>query len=181
MTTPTTSTLTPNLRLHKAPHARPEWEIHCARHMDVADVKELFCKLHSFNAALDPRFALSDQWEAHFSIAMQRALCADDAICFIAREIGSDLPCGFALAAVHHDSDMWRYHDWVEVEALYVEEDHRGSGLAGILLNRACEWAESIGQLIVQLYVTGSNERAIRFYRHSGFRVTQEIMRKVLA
>jgi ribosomal protein S18 acetylase RimI-like enzyme len=179
MTTPTTSSLTSDLRLHNAPHARPDWEIRRAQHVDVTDVKELFRKLHTFNAALDPRFALSDQWEAHFSAAMRRAVCADDAICFIAREIGTGFPCGFALAALHHDSDMWRYHEWVEIEALYVEESLRGSGLAEILLNRACEWAESVGQSVVQLYVTASNARAIRFYRHSGFRVTQEIMRKV--
>jgi ribosomal protein S18 acetylase RimI-like enzyme len=181
MTTPTTSSQTSDLRLRQAPHARQTWEIHRAQHVDVVDVKELFCKLHRFNAALDPRFTLSDQWEAHFSTAMHRALCADDAICFIAREVGGGLPCGFALAALHHDADMWRHHEWVEVEALYVEESWRGSGLAEVLLNRACEWAESIGQFVVQLYVTASNARAIRFYRHCGFRVTQEIMRKALA
>jgi ribosomal protein S18 acetylase RimI-like enzyme len=180
MTTTATRGLTPDLRLRQAPHARQTWKIHRAQHRDAADIKALFRKLHMFNAALDPRFALSDHWEAHFDTTMQRALCGDDAICFIAREAGSGLPCGFALAATHHDSGMWRYHDWVEVEALYVEDTWRGSGLAEILLGRASEWADSLGQSVVQLYVTASNERAIRFYRRNGFRVTQEIMRKAL-
>lgn len=49
------------------------------------------------------------------------------------------------------------------------------------LLTHACEWAESVGQSTVQLYVITSNERAIRFYRREGFGETQAIMRKVLA
>jgi ribosomal protein S18 acetylase RimI-like enzyme len=76
---------------------------------------------------------------------------------------------------------MWRYHEWVEVEALYVDESWRGRGLAETLLDHACDWANSIGQTTVQLYVTASNERAIRFYQHEGFGETQAIMRKVLA
>src|SRR5262249_39512656 len=100
MTTIATPSSTPELRLRQAPQARQEWEIYRAQGLDVADVKELFRKLHAFNAALDPRFALSNQWEVYFNTTMQRALCADDAICFIAREAGMGLPCGFALAAM---------------------------------------------------------------------------------
>jgi len=155
--------------------------IHPAQPADVAAVKVLFGNLHAFNAALDSRFALSEDWETHFDAAMQMALHGDETLCLIAREAESGRPCGFALAAVHRDSGMWRYREWVEVEALYVADAWRGRGLAEMLLARACAWAETVGQLAVQLYVTSSNERALRFYEHEGFRETQAIMRKVLA
>ncbi|HKV86265.1 MAG TPA: GNAT family N-acetyltransferase [Ktedonobacterales bacterium] len=152
-----------------------------AQPADVAATKALFGKLHAFNTALDPRFALSEEWETHFDAAIREALSGDDALCLIAREVGSGRPCGFALAAVHRDSGMWRYREWVEVEALYVEDAWRGQGLAEALLAHVCGWADGMGQLAVQLYVTASNERAIHFYQHEGFRETQAIMRKLLA
>jgi ribosomal protein S18 acetylase RimI-like enzyme len=76
---------------------------------------------------------------------------------------------------------MRRYHECVEVEALCAEESWRGRGLAETLLDFACDWASSIGQAIVQLYVTASNERAIGFYQREGVGETLAIMRKVLA
>lgn len=161
------------------------WAIRPAQPADVAAIKELFRKLHTFNASLDPRFALSAAWETHFDAVIQQALRGDEWLCLVAHEmdtdIGMDRPCGFALAAVHRDSGMWHYREWVEVEALYVESAWRGRGLAEMLLTQACAWAERIGQSVVQLYVTASNERAIRFYRHEGFGETQAIMRKVVA
>jgi GNAT superfamily N-acetyltransferase len=157
------------------------WAIRCAQPADVADVKTLFRALHAFNASLDPRFALSETWERHFDAAMQQTLRGEDALCLIARAAGTGRPCGFALATVHRDSGIWHYHEWVDVEALYVEDAWRGCGLAEALLDGVCAWAEGIGHSVVQLYVTASNERAIRFYRHEGFGQTQAIMRKVLA
>lgn len=155
------------------------WAIHSMQHADVAALKVLFRKLHAFNAALDPQFALSENWEIYFDAVIEEAL-QGKMLCLVASEISSDRPCGFALAAVHHDSNMWRYHEWVEVEALYVADAWRGCGLADVLLTRTCDWAESVGQSVVQLYVTASNDRAIRFYQHKGFGETQTIMRKVL-
>lgn len=174
--------------LYQAPrtsHASPlescqRWAIRPAQYTDVAALKVLFRKLHAFNATLDPRFALSEMWETYFDATIAEAL-RGEALCLIACRPGTDQPYGFALAAVHHDSNMWRYHEWVEVEALYVDDAWRGCGLAEALLTRACDWAASIGQSAVQLYVTASNERAIRFYQHEGFGESQAIMRKVLA
>lgn len=158
-----------------------EWVLRRMQQTDVMTVKTLFCKLHGFNSALDPRFALSEDWETQFDVAIQQALHGDESLCLIARETGTDQPCGFVLAAVHRDTGMWRYHEWVEVEALYVEEAWRGYSLADTLLSCVCEWADCVGQSVIQLYVTASNERAIRFYQREGFRQTQAIMLKVLA
>jgi ribosomal protein S18 acetylase RimI-like enzyme len=164
-----------------APSQRSQdWRIRSAQAEDVGALKEMFRKLHAFNAALDPHFALSEEWESHFDAAIAQAL-QGTSLCLIAYEVSANLRIGFAMGMVHRDSGMWRAHEWVEVEALYVEASWRGTGLAETLLDRACEWAKSIGQAIVQLYVTASNERAIRFYRHEGFCETQAIMRKVLA
>jgi ribosomal protein S18 acetylase RimI-like enzyme len=183
----TLATLNPSVTTnpHRRPLAQPsqhtqDWRIRHAQPADIAALKELFHRLHAFNAALDPHFALSEDWERYFDGAMEQAL-QWTSLCLIACEISTNRPIGFVLGTVHRDSGMWRYREWVEVEALYVEEQWRGRDLAEELLGRACEWAESVGQEMVQLYVTASNERAIRFYRREGFGETQAIMRKVLA
>lgn len=155
------------------------WAIRPLQRGDIAALKMLFRKLHAFNASLDPQFALSESWEISFDTVIDEALVGK-VLCLLAYEIDTNCPCGFAMAAVHHDSNMWRVHEWVEVEALYIADAWRGSGLADVLLTRACDWAESVGQSVVQLYVTASNDRAIRFYQHEGFGATQAIMRKVL-
>jgi len=173
-------THTSHLRSAAPAQQRQDWRICHAQAAHIASLKEMFRKLHAFNAALDPRFALSEEWESYFDAAIEHAL-QGTSLCLIAYEADGSRPIGFILGTVHRDSGMWRYREWVEVEALYVEESWRGSGLAETLLDRACDWAESVGQAIVQLYVTVSNERAIRFYRHEGFGETQAIMRKVLA
>jgi GNAT superfamily N-acetyltransferase len=156
------------------------WVLRRARHSDAPAVKALFWKLHAFNAGLDSRFALADDWEAHVDPVLDQALGGRGALCLIARERHTAEPCGFALAAIHRDSSLWRYHEWVEVEALYVEEEWRGQALAAELLARACAWADAVGQSVVQLYVTANNERALRFYQREGFHPTQAILRRVL-
>jgi GNAT superfamily N-acetyltransferase len=163
-----------------AAHTNRPWVIRPLQLADVASLKVLFRKLHAFNAALDPQFALSENWETYFNTVIEEAL-EGKVLCLLAYENDTERPCGFAMAAIHHDSNMWRVHEWVEVEALFVADAWRGSGLADVLLTCACDWAESVGQSVVQLYVTASNDRAIRFYQHEGFGETQAIMRKVLA
>jgi GNAT superfamily N-acetyltransferase len=183
----TLTTLQPSITTnpHRFSSAAPtqqeqNWRVRRAQPSDAVALKELFRRLHAFNAALDPRFALSEDWEEYFDAAMEQALHGTS-LCLIACESNSDQPIGFALGAVHRDSGMWRYREWVEVEALYVDESWRGCGLAETLLDHACAWADSVGQGVVQLYVTASNERAIRFYQREGFGEAQAIMRKVLA
>jgi GNAT superfamily N-acetyltransferase len=66
------------------------------------------------------------------------------------------------------------------VEALYVEDGWRRHGFAAALVAGACDWANRVGQPIVQLYVTASSAHALTFYERQGFCQTQVIMRKVL-
>ena len=43
---------------------RPDttWDIAPARHAEIAEIERLFLKLHMYNANLDPRFALAEDW-----------------------------------------------------------------------------------------------------------------------
>jgi GNAT superfamily N-acetyltransferase len=154
------------------------WDIAPVAREEVAVIKSLFFKLHLYNAGLDPRFALAEDWERHLTARIEHALAGRDHLALLAR-IGGE-PAGFLLAAVHIDDPLWQHREWAEVEALYVERAWRGTGLADELLGRAFDWADERDLTAVQLYVTASNTRAISFYERQGFRSAQAVMRTLL-
>jgi GNAT superfamily N-acetyltransferase len=154
------------------------WTIAPVTRDEVTDIERLFLRLHLHNASLDPRFALAEHWEQHFAALIERALIGRDHLALLARDQGK--PAGFLLAAVHCDSPLWRHREWAEVIALYVERPWRGTGLADDLATRALNWATELGLPAVQLYVTASNARAMRFYERQGFSASQVIMRSLL-
>ena len=67
---------------------------------------------------------------------------------------------------------MWHHHEWVEVEALYVDESWRGRGLAETLLDHACDWANSIGEATVQLLTANGTANAL-YPRKADFAVVR--------
>lgn len=56
-----------------------------------------------------------------------------------------------------------------EVEQLYVATDHRGSGVAGLLLTEAVRMVGEAGHPTAWLAVVAGNARARRFYQRSGW------------
>jgi GNAT superfamily N-acetyltransferase len=56
-----------------------------------------------------------------------------------------------------------------EVEQVYVSGDHRGSGLAGVLLTEAERQVKANGYAEAWLAVATGNARARRFYERSGW------------
>ena len=58
----------------------PRWVVRGAEPMDIAAIKALFHNLHTFNTSLDPRFAMSEEWEIHFDASMERP-CANASHC----------------------------------------------------------------------------------------------------
>jgi GNAT superfamily N-acetyltransferase len=154
------------------------WDIAPVTREEVADIERLFLRLHLYNASLDPRFALAEDWAEHFTARIDRALHGEDHLALLARDQGR--PAGFLLASLHRDSPLWRHREWAEIEALYVERPWRGTGLAGDLMQRAVDWAEALGMSALQLYVTATNTRAVRFYEQQGLHPAQTIMRTQL-
>jgi ribosomal protein S18 acetylase RimI-like enzyme len=59
-------------------------------------------------------------------------------------------------------------HYWW-IQSLYIERDHRGTGLVERLIDHVARVARSEGALDLRLYVYHANQRAIRAYRRCGF------------
>lgn len=154
------------------------WTIQVIEPNDRPDVKRLFLALHTYNAHLDSRFALSSDWERPFDEGLDRVLSGGEGVGLLAREGATGYAVGLALAAMHHDAPLWAVRDWLELEDLYVEPTWRGTGLAAALVAQVEEWARANGVDAIQLYTTASNARALAFYDKTGFVPAQLILRK---
>jgi GNAT superfamily N-acetyltransferase len=146
---------------------------------DCDAVVALFGALHHYNASLDSHFALSDAWEAILREQFRTSYNDPDMMWLLVKDGNSVV--GLLIAGVHTDSPLFRFRQWVEVQALYVADSHRRLGIARRLLTQAYDWAETLGLPRVQLYVTASNVRAQSVYAEEGFATSQAIMRKQLA
>ena len=154
------------------------WTIQAIEQGNRADAKRLFLALHTYNASLDPRFALSADWERPFDAGLDRVLTGGAGVGLLAREGATGRAIGLAFAGMHHDAPLWAVRDWLELEDVYVEPAWRGTGLAAALVGRVEEWARLAGVDTIQLYATASNARALAFYAKEGFRPAQLILRK---
>ena len=146
------------------------------RSADAADdptVARLFAALHAFNADLEPRFALGDDWRALLATHLTTVRRTGAGVTLLA-EIGGAV-AGMVMLESHTDSPLFAHRHWAEIVALYVEPHARGGGVARLLVDAARDWALAHGLGETRLYVTATNDRARALYRASGFRPLQEI------
>lgn len=141
-------------------------------------VRDLFQDLHAYNASLDPRFSLSDHWEAQLLATFTDTQDHHAHLWLLAECEGR--PAGLLWGKEVRDSAIFRHRSWIELVAIYVVPDFHGNGVAEGLVDGLAAWAREKGQDAIQAFVTASNVRALRFYEKQGFRVSQKIVRRLL-
>jgi GNAT superfamily N-acetyltransferase len=157
--------------------------LHEADERDFAVVARLFAALHAFNAELDARFTLAENWETLLREHFLRTHSQPGALWLLAwaetpaSDSGQGEPVGMLVMEAHVDSPLFAQRRWAELVALYVAERQRGSDLGARLVAIGKAWAEQRGFDRLQLYVTAGNSRAKRFYARCGLAPTQEIWR----
>lgn len=142
---------------------------------EFATVAALFAALHDFNASLDPRFRLAENWEPLLGAHFLRTYNAPGALWLLAWQ-GAEA-VGMLLMESHNDSPLFAERRWAELVALYVVPSQRKTDLGRQLVEAGKAWAVEHGFDRMQLYVTASNQRARAFYRRCGLHPVQEIWR----
>ena len=108
-----------------------------------------------------------------------RSLITDEDVGFFVAEEEREL-VGFVHAVVRDSRDIpilvpRRY---AFIDSIAVREELRGTGIGRVLMERAHEWATSMGATEMELNVFEFNETAIAFYRKLGYRtVCREMSR----
>ena len=146
-----------------------------ARQADFEAVATLFGELHQYNASLDARFTLAENWRQVLEELFRRTCELASALWLLAWV--DEKPVGLLMLENHLDSPLFRHHAWVELVALYVRAAYRSTGLAQCLMDEARRWVAAREAERMQLYVTTSNEHARAFYRRCGWKPVQEIWR----
>ncbi len=169
-------------RLPSAIAARPAqsdlsaFRIVPARLDDFDVVAQLFETVRSYNAALDYRLTLADDWRDILRDQFARTV-ADSGAALWLLAWRETQPVGLLAIAAHVDSPLLKHRRWAEVMALYLAPDCRGSGLAQRLMAEAQAWAAAQGFDRVQVHAAATNEHARSFYQRSGFQRAQEVLR----
>ena len=113
-------------------------------------------------------------------VAYLDAECAAHNGCLIMAHCGEQ-PAGFVcvVATTRGESpDDPAPFAWIH--DIYVKPEHRGTGMAGMLMAEAERFARGEGAQVLRLGVLDGNERARRFYASHGFREYTHVFTKRL-
>ncbi len=131
------------------------------REMEIEDLAEVFALGEEyFTAELWP--SLYRTWDEYELVTM---FASDGETCLVAEE--DDEIVGFVLGTlIEKRRSAWTYGYLVW---LCVRESHRGTGVAGKLVDRLTELFIRDGARMLIVDTEAENEAAVRFFRNQGF------------
>jgi ribosomal protein S18 acetylase RimI-like enzyme len=150
--------------------SRPDWTTRRALAADAAAVAELGSRMfeEAFGDLNDPRDT-ADYLAASFGEDIQRAeIERPDSITLLVEASGELV--GYAQVEMLAPESLVLAAP-VQLHRMYVDRRFHGSGLATALMAAVKEAAQQLGGRTLWLSVWDRNERAIAFYRKSGFDV----------
>jgi len=100
-----------------------------------------------------------------------RSVITDESVGFFVAEDDGEL-VGFVHVVVRDSRDFAILvpRRYAFVDSIAVREELRGTGIGRVLMERAHEWATSMGATEMELNVFEFNEDAVAFYRKLGYR-----------
>ncbi len=149
-----------------------------ARHEDIDVLVRMFEHLHEFNASLNERFELAENWEAILRAKIDRESHLEQNANWIAWVAGT--PAGFLMIEEHEGSPLFAQRHWAEITGIYVDRSFRGTAVPHDLIACAYDWAAERDLSDIRLFVTANNSRARAFYETEGFTHIQEIWSKII-
>jgi len=81
------------------------------------------------------------------------------------------LPCGMVSCYLSETNSMADQRV-AELTAFWVAPESRGQGVGEALVSSVTDWATAQGVRVLQAWVTEGNERAVAFYKKTGFWAT---------
>jgi ribosomal protein S18 acetylase RimI-like enzyme len=156
--------------IHRGHHLTPHWTIRRAVPDDAAAVAEFGRRTFedAFGASAPPE-DVADFLATNYGAAIQRAeIERQDATTLVVESAGELV--GYAMVEVGSNPavDLDRQ---IQLHRLYLDRGLHGSGIASALLAAAQDAARELGGMSMWLSVWDRNERAIAFYRKTGFTI----------
>ncbi len=136
---------------------------------DCEALDGLLTKLIRYESRYNPNlrrdYVVTDNYSGRLGEAGHKAFIAED----------DGKIAGFIYGFVYEIPGMF-LEPVAILDALYVEEDYRHTGVAKELFRRFQKFAEAGGACRIELKVLTDNENALRFYESLGFAETTKYM-----
>ena len=152
------------------------WTIRPARIEDYDQVCAMFRALDDYHVSISP-----DQY-CHFegparSLDRYTHLLSRSESFFFVVEHGAQL-LGFVNG--HLDTTppfpMFKPQHFVTIVNLFVEDNHRGSGMGTALMSYVADWGRSHGVSAMRLDVIADNQLALKYYERLGFKTMRSTL-----
>lgn len=148
---------------------------------DVPNVLPMVRKICELHAAWDPeKYTLKGDPTKSYGPWLTRQ-AKDSTSAFLVAEADDGGLAGFLIGAVEHDIPIYRVVEVGFVHDVWVEPEHRGSGVGRALLEAATAHFRAQGLSQVRLETAAPNEGARRLFRELGFHEFAVTMLKSIA
>jgi ribosomal protein S18 acetylase RimI-like enzyme len=146
---------------------------------DAASLRECVIDQQNFHRNIEPSWPDGDAIVGDY-LAYLDAECAAHNGCIVMAHSGQQAAgfvCVVATTRAESPDDPTLFA-WIH--DIYVKPEHRGAGVASLLMAEAERFARGEGAHVLRLGVLDGNERARRFYGRHGFREYTHVLTKRL-
>ena len=137
-------------------------------------IRPLWEKLNLMHQSMSPHFTerfRNMRWEDRRS---KIAAKASSVLLEYAVERATGNIVGYCISTIDKENQAVG-----EIDSLFIEDNHRNSGIGSALIERATEWLTSRGTTTQKLLVGVGNENAIEFYKKFGFYPLHIVLQKI--
>ncbi len=134
---------------------------------DVSTIKDLWESLNAHHLAMATNFK---QFYSGFTFEKRiESLSKKDRLTiFVAQDRGENI--GYCIASVDDRAG--------EIDSIFVQAQHRRTGIGSELLSRALQWLENQGCETIRVGIAEGNEAAAGFYKRFGFKERMIVMQR---
>ena len=144
----------------------------------IEQARRIWVQFAEYHQRIDPYYWTVEGADALFGEYLLGRMADPDSMVMVA--VDGERLVGYCLAHVHIRAPVFSEAEVGVLSDLAVDEERRGSGAGGMLVEAAMQWLRERGVRRVELRTSAKNDRAIEFYRKHGFWVYDHMMTREL-
>lgn len=154
-------------------------KIRLAEYTELDEINVLRKQVNDLHAKGNPEF-----FKEGFSKELQDFLVDiwNNEKCKIVVAVDSSRILGYSFFSVAHKKETlyMRGRDYLDIDEICVDKDHRRQGVASSIMKYIENYAKEIGIERIELNLCEFNEEALSFYEKSGFKTYRRYLEKCI-
>jgi len=144
---------------------------------DIREICELYNQFFAYNASQQPQYYKKAIEAGYYPESVMESDAEDIYVAADEKGIAGLIHIAEEKTPPYDCFVQYRYAAIID---LFVAKDFRNTGVGGMLLESAKQWAKARGLAYIELNVLAENENGIQFYHHKDFQTVSQIMRYAL-